>query len=71
MSRGPNRIRESEVERVTRAARKAGAKAVVVYPSTGKIIIYLDDKSTGGADGASADANPWDEIYEKDKDRPA
>jgi hypothetical protein len=57
MMRGPNRIRESEIRRAIKAAKKAGGGSVELDPATGRIIVHLNQ------DAAQPTENEWDRYF--------
>ena len=59
--RGNNRVRKTEVDRVIRSAKQAGASGIVVDPTTGKITVLLDRNEAAKA----AEGNELDQWMEK------
>jgi hypothetical protein len=56
--RGPNRIRESEIRRAIKAAKKAGGGSVELDPATGRIIVHLNQDTA-----APTTENEWDRHF--------
>jgi hypothetical protein len=59
--RGPNRFRKSELTRILRAGRSAGAKHARVVFKDGKIVANFDFSVDTASAGEANDRNEWDD----------
>jgi hypothetical protein len=66
--RGKGRFRQTEIERMGRAAKNLGAD-IEVNPATGTIRMIFKDGEAACQDQPKN--NPWDEVYAQNQKRSA
>jgi hypothetical protein len=68
--RGLARFREREVTRIAKAVRVAGGGKVTLDPETGRYTIVVGREGEGTPPDSNT-ANPWNEVYAADQERPS